>query len=320
MHCCTLIHDFGVKSIRGNLISMTLVQLNHFLTLARAGSFVRAAELLHLTQPALSRSIKALEDELGQLLFDRIGRRIELTPFGQETRRRAQLLIEDAQELNSSGRAIESGARGRFRLGLGSGPGAIFTTPLLTQMGREFPHFHLEISRANTDTLVRLLRERELDALIVDARWLQPAPDLVLSHVFEARGAFMCRPGHPLLQAPTPLAFDQLLQFPVASTPLSEELGRILVERYGELAHPKEMVTLASDEVTHLIEAAQQSDAVVLAIRAAGPGLVELELDPPFQTNARFGLVTMARRAKSMFLPEITRLMQSVLANLQEAL
>ena len=297
---------------------MTLVQLHHFITLARVGSFVRAAELVHLTQPALSRSIKSLEEELGQLLFDRVGRRIELTPFGLETRRRAQLLLEDAQELKGSGRRIESGASGRFRLGLGSGPGALFTTALLTRMAREFPRFHLEISRANTDTLVRLLRERDLDALIMDARWLKPAPDLAVGHVFEARGSFMCRPGHPLLASGQPVRFEQMLNFPVASTPLSDELARILVERYGEQAHPQDMVTLASDEITHLVEAAEQTDAVVLAIRAAGPKLVELQLDPPFQTNARFGLVTVAGRAQSVFLPEITRLMESVLGS-QEA-
>jgi DNA-binding transcriptional LysR family regulator len=312
MHCCTLIHEYDVRKPGPRTTAMTLVQLQHFLTLARVGSFVRAAELAHLTQPALSRSIKALEDELGQLLFDRIGRRIALTPFGLETRRRAQLLLEDAQELKGSGRQIESGARGRFRLGLGSGPGALFTTPLLTRMAREFPRFHLEISRANTDTLVRLLRERELDALIVDARWLKPAPDLALDHVFEARGAFMCRPGHPLLASGQALSFAQLLQFPVASTPLSDELARLLVERYGEQAHPQEMVTLSSDEISHLVEAAQETDTIVLAIRAAAPNLVELELAPPFQTNARFGLVTVAGRAQSVFLPEIGRLVQTV--------
>ena len=61
---------------------MTLVQLRHLIELAINGSFSRSAIKLHLTQPALSRSIKALEDELGQPLFDRIGRKNELTAFG----------------------------------------------------------------------------------------------------------------------------------------------------------------------------------------------------------------------------------------------
>jgi DNA-binding transcriptional LysR family regulator len=292
---------------------MTLVQLQHFLTLARVGSFVGAAEMLHLTQPALSRSIKSLEDEFGQLLFDRIGRRIALTPFGNETRRRVQLLLEDAQELRNTGRQIASGDRGRFRLGLGSGPGALFAPPLLKRMARNFPKFHLAISRGNTDTLVHRLRERELDALIVDARSLKLSPDLALTQVTEVHGCFMCRPGHPLLARPgEPLHLEQLLQYPVASTPLSDEMARVLVERYGVRAHPQEMVTLASDELSHLVETALQTDAVLLAIRAAGPELVELELTPPLQSDARFGLVTVAARAQSAFLPEIQRFMREV--------
>ena len=99
---------------------MTLVQLKHFIALARSGSFVKAAAAVHLTQPALSRSIQALEEELGQLLFDRVGRRIELTAFGAETLQRAQLLVEDANDLKQSGRPSALGDGGRIRLGLSS--------------------------------------------------------------------------------------------------------------------------------------------------------------------------------------------------------
>ena len=53
---------------------MTLVQLRHLISVAQTGSFSRSAEAMHLTQPALSRSVRALEQELGIPLFDRIGR------------------------------------------------------------------------------------------------------------------------------------------------------------------------------------------------------------------------------------------------------
>ena len=59
---------------------MTLVQLRHLLSVAQTGSFSKSATALFLTQPALSRSIGALEAELGQPLFDRIGRHSELDP------------------------------------------------------------------------------------------------------------------------------------------------------------------------------------------------------------------------------------------------
>jgi DNA-binding transcriptional LysR family regulator len=72
---------------------MTLVQLRHLLSLALTGSFSKSAAVLFLTQPALSRSIRALEAELGQPLFDRIGRRSEVTPFGREVVERARQIV-----------------------------------------------------------------------------------------------------------------------------------------------------------------------------------------------------------------------------------
>ena len=85
---------------------MTLVQLRHFISLAQTGSFSKSAEAMHLTQPALSRSIRAIEDELGLPLFDRIGRRSELTPFGRQVLQRAQRLVDDAAELHALGQRM----------------------------------------------------------------------------------------------------------------------------------------------------------------------------------------------------------------------
>lgn len=84
---------------------MTFVQLRHFLSVAETGSFTRSAKALSITQPALSRSIHALEEVLGRALFDRVGRRSELSHFGREMLERARHLVGDAQELVEIGRA-----------------------------------------------------------------------------------------------------------------------------------------------------------------------------------------------------------------------
>lgn len=291
---------------------MTLVQLQHFVCLARTRSFVKAAEQLFITQPALSRSIKSLEDELGQPLFDRIGRKIELTRFGQDSLQRSQLLLDDAKELQRSGRGQPEALSGRFRLGLSSGPGLLLTAPLLLHSAQHYPKMQVDVSRANTESLVRQLRERQVDALIVDVRSLQPAPDLVVQDLVELEAAFMCRPNHPLL-ALKKVPFAQLLQWPVASTPLSDEVARLLVERYGERGHPQRMVRISSDEISHLIEVARTSDAVVLAVRVAGPQLVALDVVPALQARARFGVVTVAKRAQSPFLQVVRQLMGQLL-------
>jgi DNA-binding transcriptional LysR family regulator len=275
---------------------MTLVQLRHLVSLAETGSFVRSAAALFITQPALSRSIRALEDELGQPLFDRVGRHSEPTPFGRETVERARDLLLAADDLRERGRLTGDAEQGLLRIGMGSGPGAMLMTPLLLQMARERPRLKVEIARAGTDRLVQALRERALDALVVDARSLRPAPDLQAQFVHEMRGAFLVRRGHPLLRRRRGLGFDELLQHPIASTPLSDEVARLLVERYGPGAHPDACVTLRCEELPSLVEVARHSDAVLLAIRAAAPDLVPLRLEPAFEATARFGLVTLRRR------------------------
>lgn len=292
---------------------MTLVQLRHLISLAETGSFSKSAELLFLTQPALSRSIRSLEAELGQPLFDRLGRTSELTPFGREALARARELVQAAEDLRNAGQGAHGGMTGRLRVGMGSGPGAMLMGPLLQKVAQDGPHLHLEVARANTELLVQALRARTLDALVVDARSLRPAPDLHLQHLYDMRGAFMVRRGHPLARRRNALRFEEVQAYPLAATPLSDEVGRILVERYGPQAHPSHCVTLRCDELPSLVELARHSDAVLLAIRAAAPDLVELTLSPALAATARFGLVSLARRTEAPGLRLVRELMQSLL-------
>ena len=291
---------------------MTLVQLRHLIELAANGSFSQSAIRLHLTQPALSRSIKALEDELGQRLFDRIGRKNELTAFGSHIVQRARVLVDEADELRQTSVQLKKGEIGQFRIGMGSGPGAMLMTPMLMLMATDYPKAHIDISRGSTVLLVQALRERFLDALILDIRSLQPSADLKVEVLQEMTGAFMCRPGHPLTKKNS-VPFAMLRDYPVASTPLSDEVARILVERYGPQAYPDQLVNLRSEEISCLLDVVRKSDAVVLTIRASAPDLVELPVLPPLNAKARFGLVTIASRTEPPLLDKVRALMREIL-------
>lgn len=281
---------------------MTLVQLKHFVVLAELGSYVQAATALFITQPALTRSIQALEDELGGPLFDRIGRRIGLTPFGHEVLSRARRLVADAEDLKQTGKGLHAGLIGTLRIGLSSGPGALLSTPLMLHMAQHHPRLHLQISRGNTGVLVDELREQHLDALVVDARSVRPSADLSVSQMFEFAAGFLVRPEHPLLRRGGRVSIDDVLAHPVASTPLSDEVARILIGRYGARANPEDMVTLRSDDTRSLVEVARQSDTVLLTIHAAAPELVTLPVTPALAATAKFGLVTLAERREALAL------------------
>lgn len=292
---------------------MTLVQLRHLIALAESGSFSKSAQALYLTQPALSRSIRALEDELAMPLFDRVGRRNELTPFGREVLSRARQLVFEADELRASGRQMREGQRGVVRIGMGSGPGAMLMTPFLMHMATRHPTMRVVVSRGGTDLLTQALRARTLDALVLDARSLAPAPDLEVGALREMRGAFMCRPGHPLARLRNGVGFEAVQRYPIASTPLSDEVARGLIEAYGPQAHPELCVTLRCEEIPSLVDVVRRSDTVLLAIRAAAPDLAELKMKPAMQGVARFGLVTLRRRTEAPALPILRELMQALL-------
>jgi len=292
---------------------MTLVQLRHLISLAETGSFRRSAEALFLTQPALSRSIRTLEDEFGQPLFDRIGWRTEPTPFGREVLERARRLVAEAAHLKESAARLAAGRAGSLKVGLGSGPGAILTVPVLRHFAQHHPATRLTLARGSTDRLEAALRERQLDALVVDARSVPPSSALEVSPLGELRGAFLCRPGHPLTRLKRAIRFDDLDPYPLASTPLSDEIGRVMVERYGPAAHLDERVNLRCDDLATLTEVASQSDAVVLAVRKAAPALAELSLSPPLRATARFGLVTLAGRSRPPLLGVLESLVGALL-------
>lgn len=295
---------------------MNLRHLEHWLALAETGSFSRAADRLHITQSALSRSIQALEDELGGPLVDRIGKRNELTPLGRSVLAHARRIVHEAVELKQGAAALRQGGIGNLRLGLGSGPGALLMTPWLIEMARHHPGVKVSVVRGPTEWQLQQLRDRALDALVVDVRRVVPAADLCVGPLYDMPAGMLVRCGHPLLALyPEGVPFEAVLPYPMASIPLSSEVARLLVARYGPRANPAEWVSLQCEEIPSLLEAVQQTDAVYLGILGAARerlergDLVQLPMLPRLEASARLGMVTLAGRSE---LPVMALLRQFV--------
>lgn len=284
---------------------MNLKQLEHLLAVAEAGSFSRAADHLHLTQSALSRSVRLLEEDLGGLLLDRMGKRTELTPLGLTVAGRARRILFESAELRRSAELLTHGDQGTISIGLGSGPGAMLMTPLLTHVAQRHPQLHLELMRGPLEAHLALLRERRLDALVVDTRGIAPAADLRIEPVSQMRAGFICRRAHPLARQARPPRFAEIAAYPLASTFLAADTERILIEHFGIEPDPRVSVRLRCDEIGSLLEAVRVSDAVFLGIVgaarvgiAAGE-LMELPSDPPLRSHALFALVTLTGRTEA---------------------
>jgi hypothetical protein len=115
------------------------------------------------------------------------------------------------------------------------------------------------------------------------------------------------------------VAVDELRGYPLASTPLSAEIGRRLAALYGPNAHPDQAISVRCEDIASLIEVTESSDAVLLSIRAGAPHLVALPMDPPMTASARLGLVTLARRTQPAALDVVRRLMEERLAEVPPA-
>jgi DNA-binding transcriptional LysR family regulator len=289
---------------------MNLHHLEHFLALVATGSFSRASETLHLTQPALSRSIQMLEQELGTRLIDRVGKRNELTPFGVVVAEKAKKIVAEAADLKHTAQLLMQGDGGIIRLGLGSAPNAMFAGPLLSYMLRQRPRVGVHLSTGSPDAQVAALRERTFDALLVHSRAVPPQEDLHIQLLGRVQSGFMCRRGHPLSKRRR-VEFAEVAQYPVVSTIVSDEVARALVERFGPIAHPARFVRASSDSVAALIDAVLTTDAIFLGVHATARAWISsgeiavVRLDMPAGADAQYAFVTLEGRTESPMLETI---------------
>jgi DNA-binding transcriptional LysR family regulator len=143
---------------------MELYQLRSFAAVAESGHLTRAADRLHISQPALSAQIKALEDELGVSLFERLPSGMELTPAGRSLLPEAQKVVAAAQVLRSHASAFKGEVAGRVVVGTVSDPNFIRVGDLLAQAVETFPLLEIELHHAVTGEAFAKVRDGELDA------------------------------------------------------------------------------------------------------------------------------------------------------------
>ena len=298
---------------------MNIKHLEHLLALADTGSFSRAAEKLFITQSALSRSIQSLEDDLGGKVLDRIGKRNELTPLGVDVVARARHIVRDASELRHSAKLLKDGGRGAISVGLGSGPAALLMVPLMCAAASQ-PGMRVAVTQGPVELQIQQLRSRQLDAMVVDMRRVIPGADLNIESLVELQAGFVTRDKHPLSRKRS-VSLSDVLCFPVACTPLSDEVARALVDQYGLQANPAEMVTLRCDDINAQLATVAQTDAIYLGAIAAARdrlkdgSMVELHIKPRLRATARFAYVTLAGRTEA---PAMAYFRQFLHAHLHE--
>ena len=176
-----------------------LQQLKQVIALAEHGSFVRAAAALHISQPALSRSIQNLERRFGSELFVRSSGGVVPTDRGRLYIERARDVLRMADELDRD--AVTRGTLGTGRVAVGGGPypAESFLGPAAVRFIEQYPKVSVQLHARNWDELLQELRSRELDFFVAETSTLQREPELEIAPMPSAHSLhFVARAGHPL--------------------------------------------------------------------------------------------------------------------------
>ena len=154
---------------------MELYQLRSFVVVAELGHLTRAADKLHISQPALSAQIKALEDELEIELFERKPSGMVLTAAGKQLVAQAQELLAAASALRDYARSVKGAVSGVVRLGTVSDPQFIHLGELLSAAVERYPLLEIQLSHEVSGAAFEKVRDGKLDASFYYGEWTHPS-------------------------------------------------------------------------------------------------------------------------------------------------
>ncbi|WP_136680507.1 LysR family transcriptional regulator [Neptunomonas sp. XY-337] len=160
---------------------MDIKQLRYFEAVAKHLSFSRAAEHLHIAQPALSMSIKKLEQQLALTLFHRNDRKISLTDEGNELLRHARVILRNMADAEHAMQQLRGIQRGVVRVGIPSMLGSYHFPPILMAFKHRYPELDLEVIEGGTWQIQQQLERGELDLGVIVAELV---PDSLCATVF----------------------------------------------------------------------------------------------------------------------------------------
>ena len=246
---------------------MDLDQLRYFLRVADRQNFTRAAEDLSISQPALSRSIQKLEEELGQPVFERKTRSVALTEAGALLQSRAQQVLTILEDTKAE--ITDDGQSGRVRVGAIPTIAPYFLPGVLRRFAQQFPKATIIVQENTTDNLLKSCHQGEIDLAILALPL--PTKYLEVEELFVEELFLALPPHHPLADKakirvadvePYPfvlLGEAHCLTDNIVSFCRERSFQPVTVERTSQLAMVQELVSLAHG-ISLIPEMARQLD------------------------------------------------------------
>ena len=225
---------------------MDMRQLRQFIAVVEHGNVRRAADAIYLSQPALTKSIKNLEEELGVQLLTRGPRGVTPTLYGDILLRHARLLRNESERAVAEIHAFKGGHIGHLRLGIANFS-ISFLPRVIAQILATRPGLSFEIVDGTYEGLTALVREGVLDAVASGFPMVHRAEDLVHEELVPGEFLIVCRPDHPIVahkQKPPRLLAEQ--RWIVANRPQQIIESLELTFRTAGVTPPKPMITSGS--------------------------------------------------------------------------
>lgn len=261
---------------------MDLRQIRYFLNVAQAGSFSRAATILGVAQPALSRQVRNLEDELKQTLLLRDGRGVRLSEAGLCFAEYAERIIRQVEAATSAVEELRGVLTGTVTIGMPATPAKILTVPLITAFQRRFPRATIRIIEGLSTYLKEFLAAGRIDAALL----FDTAPSAALEIIPVFTETLLCISPKSPVAAGQSITVQSLSRLPLI-LPSEPNSIRALVDRYLRKAGKQPHSILEIDAIAPTLElvAAGYGHTILSknALRAWRPttrGLVTTPLRP----------------------------------------
>ncbi len=191
---------------------MEFGNLHAFLAVADSGSFSAAAQQLYLTQPAISKRLAALEEELNLRLFDRIGRRVCLTHAGEILLPKAREMLLQAQDMKHLASNLQTEVSGPLLLGTSHHIGLHRLPPVLKSFRARFPQVELDIRFMDSEAACQAVGRGELEMAIVTLPNTPPS-HLQTRKLWRDELFFVAAPEHPIVNMPQ-VSLEMLARHP----------------------------------------------------------------------------------------------------------
>jgi len=219
-------------------INLSTRELTAFLTLAEQRSFTRAAALCHLSQPAFSAQVRALEESLGARLFDRTTRSVELTAEGRVLLEPARRLLRDAEAAVHGVHDHAARRRGRVAIALLPSLAAGWLPPLLARFHRQYPGIEIDVADVLSDACIERVRAGSADFALASTR--TATPELHTAEFCRDRFHVVCPREHALAKRRGRIELKHLAPYPIVQLARSSS-----VRQYVEAAlYPMQLHTV----------------------------------------------------------------------------